>query len=64
MALTREQSLLWQAMDIGPQWLLRSSEDPLLASEAPQTGVKAQAAVPVARARQISSAGCLEIPLS
>lgn len=51
MALTREQSLLWQAMDIGPQWLLRSSEDPLLASEAPQTGVKAQAAVPVARAQ-------------
>lgn len=29
MALTREQSLIWQAMNIGPQWILRSDEDPL-----------------------------------
>ncbi len=29
MALTREQSLIWQAMNIGPQWILRGEEDPL-----------------------------------
>ena len=33
MPLTQEQSRLWQAMQIGPQWILRSSEDPLVQPE-------------------------------
>lgn len=33
MALTREQSLVWEAMDIGPQWILRSGKDPLLSDD-------------------------------
>ena len=30
MPLSREQSEIWEAMGIGPQWILRSAEDPLL----------------------------------
>lgn len=30
MALTREQSEIWQAMNIGPQWILRDAQDPLM----------------------------------
>lgn len=30
MPLSREQSQIWDAMGIGPQWILRSAEDPLL----------------------------------
>lgn len=44
MALSREQSLIWQAMNIGPQWILRSEEDPLASacSEAPAVKPPAQ----------------------
>lgn len=44
MPLSQEQSRIWQAMAIGPQWILRSSEDPLLAAEP----VKRRAAAPAA----------------
>lgn len=30
MALTRKQSEIWQAMNIGPQWILRDAQDPLM----------------------------------
>ncbi len=30
MPLSKEQSQIWDAMGIGPQWILRSAEDPLL----------------------------------
>ena len=33
MPLTQEQSRIWQAMNIGPQWILRSSDDPLAEEE-------------------------------
>lgn len=33
MPLSPEQSLIWNAMQVGPQWILRSSSDPLLAVE-------------------------------
>ena len=29
MALTREQSQIWQAMNVGVQWVLRDGVDPL-----------------------------------
>lgn len=44
MPLTKEQSRLWQAMDIGPQWILRSSEDPLAVADAPVRTVAQPAA--------------------
>lgn len=34
MPLSREQSEIWEAMGIGPQWILRSAEDPLLPAPA------------------------------
>ena len=33
MTLSREQSRIWQAMNVGVQWILRSSEDPLLSEK-------------------------------
>lgn len=52
MALSREQSLIWEAMDIGPQWILRDADDPLL-ERAPAHGNKSAAGVsrPSASAR-------------
>ena len=37
MPLTRQQSEIWQAMDIGPQWILRTSTDPLAPPKAAQS---------------------------
>ena len=52
MALSREQSLIWQAMNIGPQWILRSEEDPLAPAvvEKPAPAAKAHAAPAAGRA--------------
>lgn len=36
MALTREQSQIWQAMNVGVQWVLRDGIDPLAPEEKPQ----------------------------
>ncbi len=33
MALTKTQSEIWQAMNVGPQWILRSGADPLVPEE-------------------------------
>lgn len=47
MALTREQSQIWQAMNIGPQWILRDRQDPLL--DAVPAVHQTQEPAPVAR---------------
>lgn len=44
MPLTQEQSRIWQAMNIGPQWILRSSEDPLSEEEPSRPAPAAAAA--------------------
>lgn len=53
MPLSQEQSRIWQAMAIGPQWILRSSEDPLLAAE-PVKRQAVPAAHPAAPVRSAS----------
>ncbi len=50
MPLTKEQSRLWQAMNIGPQWILRSSEDPLAEEEPAQAPAAAAKAAPASAA--------------
>lgn len=35
MALTRQQSQIWQAMNIGAQWVLRDADDPLAPEKEP-----------------------------
>lgn len=35
MALSRQQSLIWQAMNVGAQWVLRDGADPLAPEEKP-----------------------------
>lgn len=44
MPLSREQSQIWEAMGIGPQWILRSAEDPLLPKKPSAQPAKAQSA--------------------
>lgn len=52
MEFDRERAQLWQAMDIGPLWLLRGSEDPLLdAQEAETSSAAPAAAAPTAPAK-------------
>ena len=47
MPLSREQSQIWDAMGIGPQWILRSAEDPLLPKKpAAQPALATAAAIP------------------
>lgn len=53
MALTREQSQIWQAMNVGVQWVLRDGIDPLApepkpAASAAQAEVKPSAVSPSA----------------
>ncbi len=48
MTLSREQSRIWQAMNVGVQWILRTSEDPLLSEKKPES--RAPASGPVAAA--------------
>ncbi len=47
MPLSREQSQIWDAMGIGPQWILRSAEDPLLPKK--PSAQPARAPAPAAR---------------
>ncbi len=54
MPLTQEQSRIWQAMNIGPQWILRSSDDPL-AQEEPARAAPAQAASTAAAPRHAAA---------
>ncbi len=46
MALDREQSLIWQAMNIGAQWILRNAEDPLEVVAPEKVSTPAHASVP------------------
>lgn len=57
--LDRASSRLWEAMRIGPQWLLRSTEDPLLddMTRARLAGKKPAETAPKAAARPAASAG-------
>ena len=60
MALTREQSLVWEAMGIGPQWILRSGQDPLLSEETqtkPKAALSSVEPAPAASVRVGPSAG-------
>ena len=50
MTLSREQSRIWQAMNVGAQWILRTSEDPLLPEKAPQAPAHKAAQTPAAEA--------------
>ncbi len=36
MPLTKSQSEIWEAMNVGSQWILRSAEDPLLEKKTPE----------------------------
>ena len=57
MDIDRERAQIWQAMDIGPLWLLRGSDDPLL-DEAAQEA----AAPPVQPASAPSASGGRPVP--
>lgn len=43
MALTRQQSLIWKAMNVGVQWVLRDGDDPLAPQKRPAAAASATA---------------------
>lgn len=65
MALTREQSLIWQAMGIGPQWILRDTDDPLAPAvkPAPQAASPARAQAPTSAAATVRPSAKVAAPV-
>ena len=62
MALSREQSLIWQAMDVGVQWVLRDAVDPLLVSDNPVQTNPARPSAPTVQHVAHSSSVRMESP--
>lgn len=62
MALTREQSQIWQAMNVGVQWVLRDGIDPLAPEEKPQMPVAQIPSTPALRTQSVAAPAASATP--